>query len=106
MLSGLVRLFCPSDPLPTLPNEGVPEALAVRRDQAGGGAGKMDRQNKRAGLSHLPQKTPTRQRGLPGVSVPNGRPGRLPALQRVMHHIAGYDRLLAPRTDIDAAMAR
>ena len=60
MLSGLVRLFCPSDPLPTLPNEGVPEALAVRCDQTGGGTGKMDRQDKRAGVNHLPQKTPTR----------------------------------------------
>jgi len=69
---GPCRTMLSDDPLPTLPNEGVPEALAVRRDHTGGGTGKMDRQDKRAGVSHLPQKAPTRQRGLHRVSVPDG----------------------------------
>ena len=65
----------------------------------------MDRQDECARVGDLAQEAPSRLRGLHGVEVEDGRPVRLAALQRVVHEIAGHDRLLALRADHDAAMA-
>jgi H+/gluconate symporter-like permease len=46
-------------------------------------------------LAGLPQKAPARPRSLHAVGVKDGGPIGLPALQRVMHHVADHDRLLA-----------
>jgi hypothetical protein len=80
--------------------------VAIRADVADGGARKMDRQHQRGSVGDLAKEAPTRLRGLRRVRVKDGRPIRLPALQRMMHQVAGHDRVAALRMDIDAAMVR
>jgi hypothetical protein len=76
-------------------DEGISEPVAVGGNESGGWVRKVDRQDECACVRDLAQKAPARLRRLHGISVKDGRPIGFPALERVMHHVAGDDRLLA-----------
>src|SRR6202040_561113 len=84
----------------------VAEPLAISFDASRGRVRKMNRHDNGAGPGDFAQETPARARRLIAVPVEHGRPIRLPALQRVMHEVAGDHGTLAAGADVDAAMAR
>src|ERR1051325_970559 len=89
----------------SLPHELVAEPLAIRLDQPGGRMREMDRQDEAAGPGGVAEEAPTRLRRLLRVPVEHRRPVRLAALQGVVHHVSDHHRMLAARSDVDAAVA-
>src|SRR5581483_9668207 len=85
--------------------EAIVETAAVRLQQADRRIREMDRQDQRVGVGDGGKEFPPRYRRQLRIPVRPRRPVDLAALDRVMHEIAGDHRALAPRVNVDAAMA-
>src|SRR6185312_8934291 len=85
--------------------ESIIKTVAVGLDQARRRSREMDRQDQRVGVGDRGEEFSPRDRRLLRVPIRPRRPVGLEALDLVMHEVAGDDRALALREDIDAAMA-